>query len=276
MLVVMGIILLLIAILLPAINRAYRESVRNSMAADLQVISQALEAYHVDFGDYPRSGAAPNAVPGAVILCWALIAPGPAATSSPTLGDGADGPGFRLRSFNPPQGKIYGPYLPLDRFQLGTVNPGTSTVIPNTTGGPYSDDKTVIGDRYGNVILYFPASRSVPPTVAYVSNTTQIGVVPQKSTFNYLDNSTYLPAAPLTSCSLTMMVMLYKLGDTSGNGKIDGSEAPVATTPYILWSAGPDGRFGPPVTTSAPYTTTGPDDDVTYPVLNDVPSGFAP
>src|SRR6185312_10355294 len=110
LLVVIGIIIALAALLLPAVHRAYLAAQRTAIAADLQVIANALDAYRNDFGDYPRpggkskfsglAGALPDAngnlpggavVSGPQILCGALVAPGPASE------DGKDGPGFRLR-----------------------------------------------------------------------------------------------------------------------------------------------------------------------------------
>src|SRR5690348_14407494 len=54
LLVVIGILVALIAILLPAVNKAYKNAQRTSMQADLAAISQALDAYRNDFADYPR------------------------------------------------------------------------------------------------------------------------------------------------------------------------------------------------------------------------------
>jgi type II secretory pathway pseudopilin PulG len=261
MLVVMGIILLLIALLLPAIQRAYQTAMRTGMAADLQVISEALDSYRTQFGDYPRSGSSP-AVGGPRLLCWALIAPGPATS------DGADGPGFRIRGT---QGTIYGPYLPMDRFPIGTLS--GDSVIPVPTGTAYSDTSAIIGDRYNHVILYCPAYTSVNPTTK-IGGSFTVGSTPT-SYYNYSDISGYVSGGYLTS-----KVFAYRLGDP-GTGTI----VPATTAPYILWSAGPDGAFGPQTAlTNDPVTgvsdglqhATGQDDDVTYPELNQVPVGFVP
>src|SRR5690348_16168645 len=82
---VIGILVSLVAILLPAVNKAYKTAQRTSMQADIAAISQALDAYQKDFGDYPRpdvyfSQNNPNVAAkryaGAVLLCWGLVAPG--------------------------------------------------------------------------------------------------------------------------------------------------------------------------------------------------------
>ena len=54
LLVVIGIIVLLATFLLPVFKRVHIQSSRAGTAADLEIISQALEAYKADFGDYPR------------------------------------------------------------------------------------------------------------------------------------------------------------------------------------------------------------------------------
>src|ERR1022692_3073782 len=84
MLVVIGIIVLLIGILAPALNIAYNHSIRNRMAMDIQSIAVALEAYKADMRDYPQldytdtSGIMKAAYPASVLLCRTLLAPGTA------------------------------------------------------------------------------------------------------------------------------------------------------------------------------------------------------
>lgn len=229
LLVVIGIIVLLISILLPMVNRAYRESIRASMAADLQVISEALEAYRHDFGDYPRPSGQAD---GAVILCWALVAPGPQPQ------DGHQGPGFTIRG----PGDVKGPYLPADRFRIGKQD-GNGIVSTDSNPSDYVD---VLADRYNRPILYFVANNSVSPNIAngFVSKY-GIGTLPAQSVFNYNDNAAYA-RRNTNNDKLTLNIMLFRLGDTNQNGMIDGAlgETAVTTGPYILWSAGPDGFFG--------------------------------
>jgi prepilin-type N-terminal cleavage/methylation domain-containing protein len=128
LLVVMGIIVVLAGILLPSINRAYKNSQRLAMNLDFQALIAALENYKADFRDYPKNGFAetdfytatqspqandvyrpdPARVDGS--LAMALLGPGPAAltyNNNGTVGvqssdtnldmDGADGPGFKSR-----------------------------------------------------------------------------------------------------------------------------------------------------------------------------------
>src|SRR4051794_26541730 len=80
MLVVIGIIVVLVGMLMPSLNRAWKSAVRSSLANDLQAIATALEAYRQDFGDYPRvvkdtsltdppPANRPNPMTGAQVLC---------------------------------------------------------------------------------------------------------------------------------------------------------------------------------------------------------------
>jgi len=181
LLVVIGIIIALAALLLPAVHRAYLAAQRTAIAADLQVIANALDAYRNDFGDYPRpggkskfsglAGALPDAngnlpggavVSGPQILCGALVAPGPASE------DGKDGPGFRLRGVT---GKVYGPYIPADRFTVGRIDTSHQTddasfvtTAPPPNGDPLSDSTAVLADRMGRVILYYPGHKGAHPS----------------------------------------------------------------------------------------------------------------
>jgi prepilin-type N-terminal cleavage/methylation domain-containing protein len=290
LLVVMGIILVLISILLPAINRAHRDAVRTSMMGDFAVISQALDQYRNDFGDYPRTGlgapfgsTTPTAqVTGAAVLCWALVAPGPysqdgagqmngAVIASPDNGD----VGFRIRALGPgtpgssPQGEVHPPYIQTDRFRFGTVTAGLNAVtsFAQTSSTPWDDTKMVLADRYGNAILYFPANTAAAPKLAFVGNYTPGSPTAPLPVYNYGDNAQPGGILSATSvqpgvCALTKRMFAYRLGNTSMTGTINGVEIPVVT-PYLLWSAGPDGQFGPRLNSN--NTTSGEDDDVVYP-----------
>lgn len=237
LLVVVGMIVLLATILVPAVSHAYKVAVRTRMAADLQVVSQALDAYKHDFGDYPRIGG-PQPVPGAVLLCWALVAPGPDVDKKGLVGDGADGPGFRTRGTT---GQVWGPYLPADRFRIIGLNSVNQFEEP-TKG--FSDSVDLLGDRYGNPILYYPAAKSANPTApnGFVSAYTPQPGAPPQSVFNFSDNARYSRTSPFSQ--FTLQTMLWRLGETSMKGALVQGESAVATGPYLLWAAGPDQVFG--------------------------------
>ena len=250
LLVVIGIVVLLISILLPMVNRAYRNAIRASMAADLQVISEALEAYNKDFGVYPTPDAniASNAKwTGSVVLCWALVAPGPA------IEDGADGPGFRrfpVTPNNPPQGQIYGPYLPSDRFKIG-ADDGRGNILPVTSAALYHDRSDVLLDRLGHPILYFVRNGGavVKDLNSYV-NIAGYGTSPDKAPrYNAADG--FAISALSFNGVANMQAYMPGVSFTITGYKADGTPAraltftgPPADLPYLLWSAGPDGKFG--------------------------------
>lgn len=271
LLVVIGILVLLISILLPAISKAYNEARRNSDAADLAAISQALDAYRNDFGNYPQVDAAMasntnNPYRGASILCWALVAPGPQGNPSGNAFGTADGygdptgqqanlpgPGFRVRGT---QGTVHQSYLNLDRFKLAMVSGGIASIsVP--ANGAFDDAHAVILDRFGQPILYFPANRAAVVTSSmnsyvgqgtYTGGTTPVNPAtspryntndaPINQLFSYNLGGTFTP--------LQAMLRLMPGVSTQANGSVMQTLDPsgAVNANFLLWSAGPDGKFG--------------------------------
>jgi prepilin-type N-terminal cleavage/methylation domain-containing protein len=268
MLVVIGIILLLIGILLPAINRAYVQSIRTRMTTDIQAIATALEAYRQDHGDIPRTspdgsrvtpittnGGLRDGYAGAQILCRAMIGPGE------ELIDGAQGNGFRtvrpitVGGVKTQQARIYGPYIQIERFKLLT-SPNPPTVINPTTTPVGALNSALLGDRSGKPILYYPGIKQadVRATNGYIANVTWGNPNQPQAMFNLLDNRLLVtPAARLQ----------LLLGDNNLNGMIDGAEQPEFVGDFLLWGAGPDEIFGPTKNVTDRISPANPCDDVT-------------
>jgi len=83
LLMVVGIILLIIGILIPAVTRALAIAKRTRTAADLSSIATALEQYHSDYGgQFPTLQGANS---GAATLGKALMALGPSADPAPAF-----------------------------------------------------------------------------------------------------------------------------------------------------------------------------------------------
>jgi prepilin-type N-terminal cleavage/methylation domain-containing protein len=258
MLVVIGIIVLVLSIATPMVTRAWRAGDRTRTAADLQAIASALEAYKQDHGMYPPvplgapySGG-PTNFNGARMLCRALIAPGPGVASSATSADIADGagtstssggredqagPGFRTRKApgpdgrldtidDLPQGRVYGPYLPADRFKLGDPD-GSTNPKPGLLA---------ILDRYNRPILYYPATGK--PNIRLDKSYAAPRIGNDKPMYNTNDNQGARTDIP--------NVLALMLGDINMDGKIVSPEEPAFEGPFILWSSGPDETFGPP------------------------------
>jgi prepilin-type N-terminal cleavage/methylation domain-containing protein len=130
LLVVIGVIAVLVGILFPVINRAYKSSQITAMKFNFHTIADALEAYKQDFGDYPRNPLAltdpppyytytsyvaiqPDVYRPALprtdpTLAMALLGPGPYSAVTIVSGspqntylngdaDGVDGPGFKTQ-----------------------------------------------------------------------------------------------------------------------------------------------------------------------------------
>jgi prepilin-type N-terminal cleavage/methylation domain-containing protein len=271
LLVVVGIVVLLAGLLLPMLYKSYRAASKTRIAADLNTIATALDAYKSDFGDYPRPAASGT---GFVVLGKALIGPYDATLDIATFQnptapykagmaahsggvqqialrdtgngpgsadwvnfaftDGANGPGFRVRA----QGQVKTPYLPVDKFKRQGL---------------------ALLDHNGYPIMYFPASpvkinlnQTTGNAGFYVSSQALAtpGMGPNdRSLFNFDDNGTL--AFSLTSAANpTMNDILARwqamLGyRTFGNpGVLPPGKQPVSV-PFLLWSVGPDGYFGP-------------------------------
>jgi general secretion pathway protein G len=239
LLVVIGIIVVLAGILLPMIQRAYRQAQRSAQKMDLQTISIALGAYQHDFGALPMmpeeqtSDGNQTNVPH---LAMALIAPGP--STDPVTGavvgqDGCDGPGFRIGT----GGRKWGPYLPADRF---VTSPKFR--YNNSTGQCIGVWYNLL-DRWGNPIQYYP--RRYPSYADVTSqrlvghNKPRHGSDPYKSAlYDYRDGDEKPNGGRDADDSVKI-----QLGDDNINNVIDGIERLRDTPDFILVSAGPDGQF---------------------------------
>jgi prepilin-type N-terminal cleavage/methylation domain-containing protein len=267
MLVVIFIIGLLAALLLPMVMRSFRQSTRLRTQGDFQAVMAALEAYRSDFGDIPRvpidpATGAPQANTGAAILGKALLGPfgdtdvqpwdgspvyglGDCVTngteyfvcvhdapqSTPTTDtrywasfdprDGATGPGFKTRAG---AGKTYGPYVDPTKFK----SRGCALL-----------------DSNGGAILYFPARPGVNvtnATASYAGSGTQFK-------YNLNDNLEAFRRPKDASTAMVQNRILVMLDDLNLNGIVDktgvSNAEKAVDQPYLLWSAGPDGMYGP-------------------------------
>ncbi len=288
LLIVVGIITVLIALAIPAILFARKRGTETRIRADLNSIAQALDAYKADFSmQYPRFAdpisdynSAQGPVPGngtwldyskargAVLLCRALIGPGPANTS--TLypfpanpgDDGADGPGFRVRinaegtnstTGNPIlTGKTYGFYIDPAKFNVQYLNAPTAGAGNGTmfqqaypaifegVAGDWTDPVT--GHQYkGSPILYYPAASGT-----YVSQQTG-----QVQVLSYTDPSTVNTSTAANAASrFNGFDNQYLLDSTSGGTAFSATSdfaqlaASAGSPDYLLWTAGSSGHFG--------------------------------
>jgi len=242
MLVVIGIIIVLVGILFPVVFRLRRQADRQRTAADIQTISVALSAYKQDCGDYPRWNTSATASPaptilGSALLGACLISPGAAAA------DGADGPGFRMRSEQLTPGVYYGlvhgPYLPPDKFTTAASGKGYQIL-----------------DRNNEPFLYMVASVPAPNITSTNTNTTNPPYLVSSPQALYTMWSTDIQLFRVSGESTNTYAVdriQMLLGDftsdgapTNFNGFIDPGETAAYTGDFIIWAAGPDKAFGLP------------------------------
>lgn len=148
--------------------------------------------------------------------------------------DGADGPGFRTRPGS--IGRVFGPYLPPEKIGLR----GSDLLDP-----------------YGTPILYFaarPGRRDLTKLAAagrqpYVDQTPAPG--DPGPLYNADDNfeifARHSASGPRPTSETDLIVrarIRIMLGDSNANGVADEGETTTSLS-YLLWSAGPDGFFGP-------------------------------
>ena len=138
LLVVISIIVLLIAILLPAIMYGQRQAYVSATTSNMKSISIALDQYHADMHFYPDSGmvATSSAYNGAIpqgagyeVLAEALLGYLPGGPSGSGDGAGATSAPYTLETTkgfsmyaNP---KVYGPYMDIGQSDIYMV-PNTS------------------------------------------------------------------------------------------------------------------------------------------------------
>jgi type II secretory pathway pseudopilin PulG len=269
LLTVMSIIVILIGLLIPALNRVKRYSYEVKQRVQLKGIETALEFFNADFGDYPDSGPLdPMGVPycGAMKLHEAMIGRDSMGIHPDSVfrSDGLDGMGKVLYpDANAVNTVTYrdslsirrGPYLPLesiDAFAIGDLYPNTGLFAP--WHFVLCDVfKTVphlnTGKRVGMPILYYKANtNNFKHNVANPDDPDNI--------YNYLDNhvltSLGKPGAPTPS--VNSQHRLFTANGREGvrfymntkNYKITSASRPYRADTFILISAGYDGEYGTP------------------------------
>ena len=283
LLVTIGIIMVLLGILMPTIISARRQADRKRTEADLQVISQALEAYKQVFNDYPRQirpdwnitqparmANGPERVLAKYLLGWdPLPDPLPPDPARPPY---IDGQGVRVVKVVSPdgkkasnKGKKWGPYLPPDRFKF-EPDVGDLDNLNNIGAGGK------LKDRYDSEIQYYPKwnSRTDLTKAGSILGSVTRGSATSdpRALFNLYDGIAY-NGNDFKSVS-HLDHLLYMLGDgpdvadgsppssriypqqgatisTSAaypNNKIDTGETLAFTGDFILVSAGPDKVWG--------------------------------
>ncbi len=243
MLVVLSIIVLLIAILVPAAILAERYAYSSATQGDLAAIGQALSMYHTDFNMYPDSDLCANtklypSAPGGGIPsgraddylaeCLLGYLPGEfdGAPGDSTLGaNGYSGgnisqcAGFAMRPYK----KVYGPYMPVNAQNItpdANNNYYFSGDFPPTAGTPLP-------------ILYFSATTSPSSSLIF-------GATPGVGIFCSADDPGSIPDTAITmSTPATPANLFFQLiGDKTGTNNAAGGTI-MGRNSYLLVAPGP-------------------------------------
>ena len=235
LLVVIGIMLTLMSLLLPALMMAYKTAIRSRMTMDISTISTALYNYR----DTEEIKVFPQVTngKGAQILCSALLAPNGSTNFT--------GPGFTLR----PGGRQIGPFLDGEHFKIADPS-----MLGSGGTGNLSSLNFVLLDRYRHPILYYPSHKT-----ALTDATKPGGYLGPAGCFNPADNTNVVDGTMSPSSMTAAMFQAVMGSDTTGtliSGKVP------FTGDFVLWSAGPDEHLGGIVDPTQPVTPKNSCDDV--------------
>lgn len=269
LLTVMSIIVILIGLLVPALNKVKRYSYEVKQKAQLKGIGTALDFIYAELGDYPESSALdPTGLPycGAMKLCEAMIGQDMMGLHPDSIyrGDGMNGTNYNLYPDpNVTNTQTYknslcirkGPYLPLesiDAFALGDLYENTR---------PFASPYLVLCDVFKRAKHRTSSKRIGMPILYYKANTMNFkhnvaNPDDPQNIYNYKDNQALIslgkPWEPtpvinsqhsLFSASSREGVRFYM---NTKNHKIKIASRPYRADTYILISAGYDGEYGTP------------------------------
>lgn len=263
MLVTVAIIGIIMAMLIPALNMVQKTAKNVKQKSQFNNISIALEAFRVDFGDYPESGQmGPDGLVlynGAQKLAEAIV--------------GLDGFGFHPKSEFRPDGQadingdgipvpIYepvggftdltdeeieenrkmrkGPYL-----ELETANAVDLRDLYDGSGGVLAEETKVLADMFGLVKHKGTGRRTGMPVLYYRADTSKPG-----KEYNYMDNVNIPGLGPPSrmysppSQTHPLVPTPSKFLDLIRNPNF--TDRYYRTESFILLSAGHDGLYGTP------------------------------
>ncbi|MEA2709982.1 MAG: hypothetical protein QOF78_2583 [Phycisphaerales bacterium] len=271
---VVAIIALLIAVTVGIVHNSRKAAGRTKMQLDMQVIGSALEEYKKDHGGLYPQVPGPNT--GFAVLVRELIGtygdgvlpantpggPTPPDPNDPPPHDPAAEyrPGDCVNTSNfyvcleydgkpqppPPDARYWAVFNPRDSLD----GPGHRTggrKFPNyLQPDRFRVRGSAILDANDKPILYFPARGN--PNINIDNGTPSYCGLPLAGNPKYHVNDNWQfftrpDNDPLNTGAEKRMQSM--MGDKDNNGIIGPGETANATGPYILWSAGPDGFFGP-------------------------------
>ncbi|MHC4109720.1 MAG: type II secretion system protein [Planctomycetota bacterium] len=266
LLTVMSIIIILMGLLAPAMNRVRRHAKWVAQKNQFHSIDVALEMFRTEFDGYPDSGATDSATPPQP-YCGALK------LSEAMLGQDLLGfhPDSRFRSDGidgvpPPLGPnpLYVPateiarkenvYLKLEQanaYELNNIYPNIATTTPTFNG-----DRFVLCDVYTRVMNMTTGKRIGMPILYYKAHTSlvahdRINLANTQNIYKYQDNHDLVKVGkpwnpPPTGPDHTLYSDPLQFYRSTWNEKITTISKPYRSDSYILISAGFDGEYGTP------------------------------
>jgi type II secretory pathway pseudopilin PulG len=270
LLTVMSIIVILIGLLVPALNKVKQYAYEVKQKAQFHSIDAAIELFNSQFDDYPPSGAVdPDNVQycGAMKLCEAMMGrdlmgfhPDSTFRASGLSSTGVD--------LYPPQNSpLYqnslsarkGPYLPLENANAYQLVDLYESV------GNFSPDNFVLCDVFRRVMHRKTGQRVGMPILYYKANTANTlhdidNPGNQQNIYDYTDNNELVrlgkPFDPPPNGSMHKLLMEtghpegYRFYMNITNDKMlattTAAVRPYREDTYILISAGYDGEYGTP------------------------------
>jgi competence protein ComGC len=259
LLTVMSIIVILIGLLVPALNKVKRYATNVRQMAQFRSIDVAIELFNNEMEGYPSSEALdPVGEPycGAMKLCEAIMGKDLLGFHSNSVlrSDGLDASGtFQLYPLAPNADNMaarQGPYVQAEnanayRLQaiygsdISTFDPATFVMCD-----VYEQNMTS-GQKTGMPILYYKAN-----TANSLHDPNSLPTVPDDNgnIYNYWDNQMILelgkPWEAATSTATHKLADPYRFYRNTRSDKIVTTSRPYRPESYILISAGWDGEYG--------------------------------
>ena len=264
LLTVMSIIIILMGLLAPAMNRVRRFARKVSQKNQFHSIDIALEMFRAEFDGYPDSG--PLDVAGApycgamklaeAMVGWDLLGFHP---DSRFRADGMDGAAPPTLLYDPLTLKARKEhYLPLENANAYKLN----DIYPNVATSPFNGDRFVLCDVYTRATNLTTGKRIGMPILYYKANTSNIRHDPldlptlipwddKGQIYNYLDNNQLVELGkpwnpPPTGSNHTLFTDPTKFYASTWNEKVSAMARPYRVDSFILISAGFDGEYGTP------------------------------
>jgi len=268
LLTVMSIIIILMGLLAPAMNRVRRFAWRVNQKNQFHSINIALELFRAEFEGYPDSGeldAAGVAYCGSMKLAEAMLGqdllgfhPDSRFRADGTI-DGTAATQLYPAAPAPPLPPVYVEnlktrkehYLPLEQanaYKLKYLFANAATV--------FNEERFVLCDVYNRVVNTQTGKRIGMPLLYYKANTSKtlhdviLPIVPAENIYNVEDNQALVklgkPWDPPPGAPHTLFTNPEKFYESTWNESITSIARPYRMDSFILLSAGFDGEYGTP------------------------------